>query len=102
MEKRLWRELQLDLQDYLSESLVVQFNDRGAGGHQSMVGGIQHDQAAWFIEWNEPSEISKELDRRKFDSATRNPNRLRGLKILGLTIGLIIPTLRLSQSKFSA
>lgn len=31
---------------------------------------LQDVEAAWFIGWNEPSEISKELDRRKFDSAT--------------------------------
>jgi len=50
-----------------------------------MAGGIQYSQAAWLIGRHDPREIPAVLERSKFESTTRNPNRLSGPEILGLT-----------------
>jgi hypothetical protein len=51
-----------------------------------MAEGIQHGPAARLIRRHEPGEILAVLERSKFESTTRNPNRLSGPEILGLPL----------------
>ena len=89
MAKRLLRKFQFNLSHDLPGPLVVQFNDRSTCGHQSMAGGIQHDQAAWFAGRHEPGTIFTAMDGTKYQSTTENPNSLTGPEILGLPTAAI-------------